>query len=551
MAEDTGQPLLAHAQEDALWDRAEAATAGRAPKPAPTVGQLLSEHPSEVVRFLQSQGVVKLGEFGMEDKLVLGRLGSDSIVTLGADSRDIDWQAAWKRELGEPPAGWSNTITVCAYVVNIRDAAAPDKQGLLQPLLKRWQAGGLSYAAFALPAVQAVIDWKWSRFCRRLLLWELAFFLLWLFSFFTFTILFQDEDTKMSLRQILATPRGRATVACDILSLVGMAPFLVIEVSTILAYGAWGWATIWNIVDVATYSIQIAIVVQHLGRLNISSDYLSILAAVQCILLLLRLQYFSRVFRATRFAFLDDVKEVLHDVKWYLAFLGLLVLGFATSFHILFRRDQEKHDEFSNIGKSLVMMTTWMAGNADLNPLYEHAHNPGKRVAASLLGVLFVFVLGTILLNMLISIMTNTLDKVTENEGLRMLLSKAQAIDELESTIPGWIERLFPGLYPHYLHVLRVDPDKLDAVRLDKLWAEGGDDEETTLLGEPQAGCRNEDEGQQGGGGGDREAPPPAPPAAADKKLARLESKLDGLSAEVAELKALLKASLSQGFASK
>lgn len=27
---------------------------------------------------------------------------------------------------------------------------------------------------------------------------------------------------------------------------------------------------------------------------------------------------------------------------------------------------------------------------------------------------------------------------MTENEGLRMLLSKAQAIDELESSIPGW-----------------------------------------------------------------------------------------------------------------
>lgn len=29
----------------------------------------------------------------------------------------------------------------------------------------------------------------------------------------------------------------------------------------------------------------------------------------------------------------------------------------------------------------------------------------------------------------------------------------------------SWIERLFPGLYPRYLHVLRVDPDKMDAVR--------------------------------------------------------------------------------------
>lgn len=29
-------------------------------------------------------------------------------------------------------AGWSSTIPVCAYVVSIRNAAAPDKDGLLQ-----------------------------------------------------------------------------------------------------------------------------------------------------------------------------------------------------------------------------------------------------------------------------------------------------------------------------------------------------------------------------------------------------------------------------------
>ncbi|KAI7841125.1 hypothetical protein COHA_005096 [Chlorella ohadii] len=193
------------------------------------------------------------------------------------------------------------------------------------------------------------------------------------------------------------------------------------------AYGLWNWATVWNVNDLATYIIQIAVVVMHLGRLSISSDWLSILASAQCILLLFRLQYFSRVFRATRFAFLDSLKEVIHDVKWYLVFLLLIMGGFATSFHILYRRDQEEHDNFSTIGKSIMTMVTWSAGNADLNPLYEKAHNP---VAGSVLACLFVFVLATVLMNLLISIMTNTLDKVTENEGLRMLLSKAEASGE-------------------------------------------------------------------------------------------------------------------------
>lgn len=29
----------------------------------------------------------------------------------------------------------------------------------------------------------------------------------------------------------------------------------------------------------------------------------------------------------------------------------------------------------------------------------------------------------------------------------------------------SWVERLFPGLYPRFLHVLRVDPTRLDAVK--------------------------------------------------------------------------------------
>ncbi|PRW33106.1 transient receptor potential channel [Chlorella sorokiniana] len=515
---------------------------------------------------------MQVAQLDLQDKLVLSKIGDDSIITMGADRPDIDFEAAWKRELGQPAVtqtGWSSTIPVCAYVVSIRNAAAADKDGLLQPLLKRWQAGGLSYTAFALPAVQAVIDWKWNRFCKRLVLWELAFFLLWLFSFFDFTVVFQDEDTHASLHQLLSSARGRLTVACNILALVGMAPFLVIEVSTMKAYGLWNWATVWNVNDLATYIIQygwslytwvvnvndlatyiiqIAVVVMHLGRLSISSDWLSILASAQCILLLFRLQYFSRVFRATRFSFLDSLKEVIHDVKWYLVFLLLMLGGFATSFHILYRRDQEKHDNFSTIGKSIMTMVTWSAAaDADLNPLYENAHNP---VAGSVLACLFVFVLATVLMNLLISIMTNTLDKVTENEGLRMLLSKAQAIDELESTIPSWIERLFPGLYPAYLHVLRVDPDKLDTldtVKLDRLWAKQGDDEERTLLDREESG--NED----GGGGSSQSKPgtstsarggrgaaaaPGGPEGGAS--LAALQAQVAALQRDLAEVKELL-----------
>lgn len=50
--------------------------------------------------------------------------------------------------------GWSAALPVAAYVVAVRGAAYPGMSGLLQPLLRRWQAGGCSYTVFALPAVQ-------------------------------------------------------------------------------------------------------------------------------------------------------------------------------------------------------------------------------------------------------------------------------------------------------------------------------------------------------------------------------------------------------------
>jgi Ion transport protein len=547
---DSEHPLLAHEAEDRLWDEVEeggSSTDGS----FRTMHDLLAENPNEVIKTLAKTGVRKLGEFCAPDYLVLDLLGDDSIATMGASSPDIDWEAAWREELrnkyddkavtSSAPSssvrserGWSTDIPVIAYVVTLKGAAYPDKDGLLQPLLRRWQSKGCSYSVFALPAVQSTIDWKWNRYCKRLLLAELAFFILWLTAFYTFTGYFQDEDATLSLRELLETPRGKLTVACDFLSLVGMTPFVLIEISTIYAYGITGWATAWNILDVLTYFLQISIVAMHIGRLNISSGWLSIAAATQCILLLFRLQYFSRVFTPTKFAFLDDLKEVVQDVRWYLLFILLIVLGYAAAFQILFRQDQKQHEEFNSLGHAFMQMVTWSAGNADLSPLYNHAQNP---VAACVLGVSFVFILGMVLLNLLIGLMTNSLDRVTSNEGVRLLLSKAQAIDEIEAVLPPWIERKFPELFPPFLFVLRVDPQKLDSVQQDSIWAARGDDERAgTLLSGGDVGGADEQKEEGGGGSGGGEEKKQGQ----SDEISKLQQQISALSDDIRSLRDLV-----------
>lgn len=61
----------------------------------------------------------------------------------------------------------------------------------------------------------------------------------------------QDEDLSLTLRQLLATPRGKLEVAAELLALLAMAPFLLLEVGTLSAYGL-GWLDAWNALDFLT-----------------------------------------------------------------------------------------------------------------------------------------------------------------------------------------------------------------------------------------------------------------------------------------------------------
>jgi hypothetical protein len=51
----------------------------------------------------------------------------------------------------------------------------------------------------------------------------------------------QDEDTNLSLAQLLQGPYGIATVGVEALALVGMAPFLYIELCSFIEYGPLEW----------------------------------------------------------------------------------------------------------------------------------------------------------------------------------------------------------------------------------------------------------------------------------------------------------------------
>ena len=55
----------------------------------------------------------------------------------------------------------------------------------------------------------------------------------------------QDEDTKLSLAQLVRESHGITTVVFEIISTLGMLPFLYIEACAIKEYGLSGWLDFW------------------------------------------------------------------------------------------------------------------------------------------------------------------------------------------------------------------------------------------------------------------------------------------------------------------
>lgn len=72
--------------------------------------------------------------------------------------------------------------------------------------------------------------------------------------------LMQDEDISLTLPELLGTARGIATLVAEAVSLAAMAPFIIIEMGSMQAY-AGGWLSLWNLLDVLTYSLQVCVCV--------------------------------------------------------------------------------------------------------------------------------------------------------------------------------------------------------------------------------------------------------------------------------------------------
>ncbi|KAJ9510388.1 hypothetical protein QJQ45_015854 [Haematococcus lacustris] len=225
--------------------------------------ELIRELPDDVLHFLADSGVVQLGEMEVAEELVAAAFGPEPLLVVGAEHVGCDWRGMWsavledrgRTQASRQPGG--GRCLVQAHAVCLRDAASPGYRGLLQPLLKRYQAHGCPLDVFGLPAVHAVISFKWHTWAHRALVSEMLVYVAWLAAFVAFTLLFEGEEEELPLQALLDSHHGRCTLMCSLVALLAMLPFLYMEVCTMVVYQR-GWVNLWNVVDLACYGLQVS-----------------------------------------------------------------------------------------------------------------------------------------------------------------------------------------------------------------------------------------------------------------------------------------------------
>jgi hypothetical protein len=448
-----------------------------------------------------------------------------------------------------PSLGWTSSVRLEAYVVNVRDAAAEGHKGLLRPLLQRHKARGCPLAVFSLPAVQAVIEAKWEAWARRALRVELALYAAWIAAFTAFTLLLQREDPAASLAELSRSPSGLATLAASIWSAAASLPFVYMEACTVQAYGLGGWYSLINALDASTYALQFFITFLHVVRRGLATPWFHALVAAQTIGLWFKLQFYGRAFDPTRSVSIDTVHKVVMDLRWFLLFVALTLLGFGMAFYALYSGDRQVV-AFSSLWHTLATMVSFMLMMFDYNDFYGSSvpvasvgfgdwwwgfaagflffcffapkvvgavgrcppplslpavaltralsppppPRPTPKPTPNtkqqmLLFMFFSFVVCVMLFNLLIALMTSSFQRVSaDTGGLRLALSRAEMVDELETTLPAWA-RAPP---PRFLHVLRLHPQAQYSVDLSSVWSGIGSLERTLLGAERETSGRVE-----------------------------------------------------------
>lgn len=221
----------------------------------------------------------------------------------------------------------------------MKNAGAAFDDGLLFPVVRALERGICSPLLFSSTLIRAVVGFKWH-WTRRVVLAEFALFLFWLSFFLVHASVYQKSDLNHGFWQIDSdNHRDRVSTIATAFAFAFALPFTYISICEIAVYGIRHWLTFWNVFDVLAQVNQFICFLLYFFGMDVSPETYAVVLSVQTVLLVLKIQYFSRAVLQVEVAFIDNLNQLLPEAAAFLFFWLLTLFSFSVSLYCLFKED--------------------------------------------------------------------------------------------------------------------------------------------------------------------------------------------------------------------
>ncbi|KXZ50583.1 hypothetical protein GPECTOR_16g758 [Gonium pectorale] len=346
--------------------------------------------------------------------------------------------------------------------VPIRGLANSDAGELLHNLLD----SKLDPACFGSPVVKALIVYKWRTFARSYVGFLLAEHLLYMALFITYATSFSRAFWGWDHAAAIAPPPpaapdtdsadepdgpqcfSRLQLACIIFLSIQTATYVVHEARQMFnsIKGNWLQQPL-NLLDVAGLALVAVVLGLHVrDGCHVDAELIRGLCGVTVLVQFLRLLYYAMPVPGLG-GFVSMVLEVIKDLAMFFVFLGILFVGFSTSYMVMMP-ERTVADVFTS-------QFTLIFGDFSLGPLTEDSPPPSALM--QVLRSLYQILVSIIMLNLLISIINESYARVRETEKFRLLRNQATMITEIEAMVPRRLLRIADATCGgEYLYVLEA-----------------------------------------------------------------------------------------------
>jgi hypothetical protein len=286
---------------------------------------------------------------------------------------------------------------------------------------------------FGSATVSAIIDYKWNKFARRAIFSKLLVYLTFTLLFTIYGILFANDDYTLDAHNQFSKPENFFLLVLDVILWIFGFRYIILEGYQMNKVGIVAYFnSIWNFVDIISYGATLVITPCHIMRYQIGrAQAIPALIAVEVIALWVKLLFFGLAFDGLG-TFIIMTIEIIKRMWYFFLLLMTILISWSVAFMVLFRdAHADLGKNYDSFGTALLYTYAILMGQSD----YPSVLKSEWSSLATALYCIVNFLLVVILLNMLITFMSDIYMAVQRTDKFVFLKGRAELIIEVESTM--------------------------------------------------------------------------------------------------------------------